>query len=72
VTGGGSDELALAEEEAVEAELAEEAEYAAETGIVDLPHHEGEPDPTSAAGAALMADTPPDQIRDRDLPEDTR
>jgi branched-chain amino acid transport system permease protein len=72
VTGGGSDELALAEEEAVEAELAAEADYAAETGIVDLPHGEGEPDPTSAAGAALMADTPPDQIRDRDLPEDTR
>ncbi len=29
-------------------------------------------DPDSAAEAALMADTPPAQIRDRDLPEDTR
>jgi hypothetical protein len=56
----------------VEAELAAEKEYAEETGIVDLPHHEGEPDPNSAAEAALMADTPPDTIRDRDLPEDTR
>jgi branched-chain amino acid transport system permease protein len=72
VTGGGADELALAEEEVVEAELAAEREYAEETGIVDLPHHEGEPDPNSAAEAALMADTPPDTIRDRDLPEDTR
>jgi 8-oxo-dGTP pyrophosphatase MutT (NUDIX family) len=72
VTGGGADELALAEEEVVEADLAAEREYAEETGIVDLPHHEGEPDPNSAAEAALMADTPPDTIRDRDLPEDTR
>ncbi|HET7168790.1 MAG TPA: hypothetical protein VFI69_06270 [Candidatus Limnocylindrales bacterium] len=29
-------------------------------------------DPRSAAEAALEADTPPSQIRDRDLPEDTR
>ena len=29
-------------------------------------------DPGSAAEAALQADTPPAQIRDRDLPEDTR
>ena len=30
-----------------------------------------EVEPDSAAEAALMADTPPDTIRDRDLPEDT-
>ncbi len=41
-------------------------------GRPDLFPHDQEPDPTSAAGAALMADTPPATIRDRDLPEDTR
>jgi hypothetical protein len=57
LTGGGEAELATAEEVAFE----QLPELADEGG-----------DPTSAAGAALMADTPPDVIRDHDLPEDTR
>ena len=57
LTGGGEAELAVAEEEAFEAR----PELADEGG-----------DPTSAAGAALMADTPPAVIREHDLPEDTR
>jgi hypothetical protein len=57
LTGGGDTELALAEESVFEA-------------APDLVDQGG--DPTSTAGSALMADTPPDTIRDRDLPEDTR
>ena len=54
-----ADELAYAEEVAVEE---------GELGLVDdLEQH-----PQSAAQAAFGADTPPDAIRDRDLPEDTR
>ncbi len=58
-TQGTADELAFAEEVAVEE---------GELDLVDdLEHH-----PRSAAQAAFGADTPPDAIRDRDLPEDTR
>jgi branched-chain amino acid transport system permease protein len=57
LTGGGESELAVAEEEAFEA-------------LPELADAGG--DPTSAAGAALQADTPPDYIREHDLPEDTR
>jgi branched-chain amino acid transport system permease protein len=57
LTGGGEAELAVAEEQAFEA-------------LPELADEGG--DPTSVAGAALQADTPPGTIRDRDLPEDTR
>ena len=57
ITGGSDAELAIAEETVFE----QLPELADEGG-----------DPTSTAGAALMADTPPDSIRDHDLPEDTR
>jgi branched-chain amino acid transport system permease protein len=56
VTAGTADELASFEELAV----AEPAPL------------ETEPDPSSSAEAALQADTPPDTVRDHDLPEDTR
>ena len=57
LTGGGDAELAVAEEEVFEAR----PELADEGG-----------DPTSVAGAAFQADTPPETIREHDLPEDTR
>jgi branched-chain amino acid transport system permease protein len=57
LTGGGDTELALAEETVFEA-------------LPELADEGG--DPTSPAGAAFMADTPPDAIREHDLPEDTR
>jgi branched-chain amino acid transport system permease protein len=63
VTAGSADELAVAEEVSV-----------AEEGSVDgdIVVAEEAPDPASSAEAALTADTPPDRIRDDDLPEDTR
>jgi branched-chain amino acid transport system permease protein len=68
-----AEEMAVAEEIVVAEEVAAaEAEVA--TGHEprdDFPHNV-ERDPESAAEAALMADTPPDTIRKRDLPEDTR
>jgi branched-chain amino acid transport system permease protein len=73
--GVASDESAATAEEMATAEevvVAEEiAVVGADSGQDDFPHDD-EGDPGSAAEAALMADTPPNTVRERDLPEDTR
>ena len=65
-----ADEMAVAEEGIVAEEIVAESdnEDAPPDGYVRFHDH----DPKSAAEAALLADTPPDVIRERDLPEDTR
>jgi branched-chain amino acid transport system permease protein len=69
--GVAADEsAATAEEMAVAEEVA--AEEVAEGDAVDAVALERESEPRSAAEAALSADTPPDTIREHDLPEDTR
>jgi branched-chain amino acid transport system permease protein len=67
VTAGSADELAIAEEVAVAEVVAEEASVDSDVVVA-----EEAPDPASSAEAALTADTPPDRIRDDDLPGDTR
>jgi branched-chain amino acid transport system permease protein len=59
-----AEEMAVAEEEVVIEELAGD-------GPPDSLPYDHERHPDSAAEAALKADTPPDTIRSRDLPEDT-
>jgi len=66
-----AEEMAVAEEVAVAEELADEGPPTGGGTRDDFPHN-AEGDPESAAEAALMADTPPETIRQRDLPEDTR
>jgi branched-chain amino acid transport system permease protein len=69
-------EMAVAEEELVIGEAVAEAEPESgpdnDNGPGDQVPHDREGKPQSAAEAALQADTPPDAIRRRDLPEDTR
>lgn len=65
VSAATADEMAVAEESVIEEVLA------AQEAETDVLQHEGG-DPGSPADSALMADTPPDSIRERDLPEDTR
>jgi hypothetical protein len=61
-------DLALESEEATEAMLPP-TDDRDDAGDFPLDH---ERDPQSAAEAALGADSPPDRIREGDLPEDTR